>query len=276
MILTKTNKDVVDSIVSRLNNTDLSRASNGDVVRLIIDVISQEFANDQKTGLYDLLDDKMMMVFVSSAKGEFLDRIGYMMNCYRLPNEEDDTFRQRINNQLLNLATANEIAVKMAVLSISDIDDAIMKPFSFGTGSGAIYIVNKDPLMTENLIIAAQAAVDQVVAWGNKIKVLPVYLIEVEYWIRLIFSGNTADIDKEIIRYNAKSFIENYLNTLGPGISIDPIYIQQEVLKIDPGIQEIQQVKFTLDEVDALFVVQTCDFNERFVQSSKANSVTVL
>jgi hypothetical protein len=74
------------SIISRLNNPELQKENNP--FRIVLDGTVGEYLENYDNHIYDL--------FLTRAKGGYLDRHGEMYGLYRRENEDDDSFRKRI------------------------------------------------------------------------------------------------------------------------------------------------------------------------------------
>jgi hypothetical protein len=64
--------------------------------------------------------------------GEDLDSTGYLVNCPRMPNEDDSTYFHRIINWTYNNATSNIIAIENALLNLTYASYAKYVPLTEG------------------------------------------------------------------------------------------------------------------------------------------------
>ncbi len=260
------------------NSEELSEISRGGVTRLLLAIFNEEFAKSSESnvdGFYDTLKKELVQAFLSYAGEDALDAIGYMMYCKRYVDEKDEPYRYRISQQLLSMATSNETAVRLACLSVPGVDDVIMKAYTHGTGSGSIYVINKDPAELPNLIKQVTTAARMVGGWGTRIDVFQPRFLNVEIRIRIIFYKDVSELDQNLIRGTAKISTEDYLASRNAGEPLDVKYIEEIVSKISLEISEVQIYYLTVNEETVLLVKQLCAWNERFIPTRKGNAVII-
>lgn len=278
LLIDKDFNTIMNSALKRLENSKIARASKGEIARLLLAVFNEEFArgpDSNQDGFYDILKKEIVQAFLSYAMGSNLNAIGRMMNCIRNPEEEDTTYRWRISMQLRTLATANEMAIRLACLSVNGVDDVVLMPYTHGTGSGSIYIVSSNPEIIDDLIYPVQNAASAAGAFGNRIEVFKPRLLEVAIRMRLLFYKDTPEIDRHMLRSIVKSYIEDFINSLNIGNTFDIIEMKQTILRTNEQIAEVEIYYLTVNQDPVLAVKQHCAWNERFVESQEPSSIIV-
>lgn len=255
----------------RLNGTLLSAENPGGVVRLLLSIVNS-IAQD----IYTQLATDQLNAFLSTAADADLDAIGYLMDCTRLTGENNENYRYRISKQTSTAASANRVAVKLAVLSISGVTDCVLTPYTYGTGSGSIYVVTNDPYPTDAFIAKIQAVVDDVIAFGNKVIVTVPKQIPVEIGMKLIFKKTASGPNQMLAITEANTALKNYIAALMPGDSISIKGIQMAVMSVSKDIFDVQMFKFIINGKPALLVDQDSTGQQRFVESTNADALQVI
>lgn len=282
MPLLRINKDfstIMNNAMQRIENSEvLTEISRGGVARLLLAVFNEEFAKshpDQPDGLYDILKRDLLQAYLSYATEDALDAIGNMLYCKRIVDEDDERYRWRISQQMLSLATSNEMAVRLACLSVPGVDDVVMRPFTHGTGSGSIYIINNDPNALPGLIEQVSTAARQAGAFGTRIEAFSPRFLKVAIRIRVFFFREVSDLDRELISNTIKIEVEDYLRKLNGGEELDVPYIKELVAKASDQILDQEIYYLTINNEPVLPVKQTCAWNERFIPTDLEEAVII-
>jgi hypothetical protein len=213
MFFGKSKEEVSERLANALRkNTLVTNLDPGTLARSLVDIFSEEFGD-----FYKELELTTVMGFVSTAKGQFLDMIGSLLNCTRLALETDNNYRSRIINQVYVVAGANETSIRLKVLSIPGVKNIIMKQFTKGTGSFSIYIITDDLITPQSILSQVESVVNESKAAGVFAEVKTPVLIPVELKVRLIFSDKVSDIEKTSIRQQAKQNIKTYIDNIALG-----------------------------------------------------------
>lgn len=213
MIFGKSVTEVSNSIANRLKTqTNVTALDPGSIARTIVDIISEEFGD-----FYKELELTTTMGFVSTAKGQFLDMIGALLNCTRASGETDANYRSRIVNQVYVIAGANETSIRLKVLSVDGVKNVIMREYTKGTGSFTVYVITDDLTTPQTILDAVEAVVKEAKAAGIYAEVKTPVLIPVEVKVSLVFSDNVSDAEKTSIRQSVKTNIKSYIDNIGLG-----------------------------------------------------------
>ena len=267
--ITKTIDELNSLSYQRLTDSGLS-ISSGRIAKLLLSILNENIID-----FYTNLQSVNTQAYVSTATGQSLDLIGQLLNVTRLSNETDNDFRYRITQQTSTIASANETAIRLALLSITGIDEVIMKPYTHGTGSFSVYIISNTTTISDTLIQEAQTVVDQVKGFGIKATVYKPIYVPVEIKMRLTFSKNVSEIDKKIIRTQAETLIRNYISNLMVGASINTSSIESSIQALSGEIVSMTSYEFIVAGRPSRWSNQDIQWNEKFVQSANSDAILV-
>jgi len=265
----KTMEQLQSRSLDLLKNTPIKDSGPGQVVRLLLAAINSNLAD-----YYDNLSTQHFASYVSTAEGDMLDLLGDIVHCKRLSGESDSEYRYRISQQALADATANNMAIRLAALSVDGVKDVILHEYALGVGSCAVYCVIDDIKQEENILAAVRKNIEKTKGSGSRVEVLTPKLIPVGIKLALVFKSGINDMDKQTIRGTAAMAIAAYLNSVYPGQpvlmkSIDEIARQSGLYSAD-DIAEVHILNLTRDGKGVKVENQSCRWNERFVEDGIA------
>lgn len=272
--LTKSLNDLMTVALNRIQMMKLSdgrslTANPGGVTRLLLAVI-----NNSIEDFYTTLQESHLMSFLSTATEEGLDLVGAIVNCKRNNGEGDNEFKTRISQQATALEAANELAIRLAALSVTGVQDVRSTPFSHGTGSFSLFIITNQGTVTNELVEKVKENVDKVVAYGTKFNVSGPDLIGVELGVKLIFLSNATNTEDTILK--VKENLRQYINSKTLQESLIMNEIIETVMATSDDIYDMNIYHYSIDDVPVLTVNQDCRWNERFIESTKPDSITVV
>jgi hypothetical protein len=265
--------EIMEETLKELEAMGITETDAGGVARLLLYIINKRLAT-----YYETLNINQMQAFVSHATGFFLDKIGRLLDCDRRPEEigNDDAYRYRITKQIQVVASANRMAVRLAALSVSGVQDVKMKPFTHGTGSFSIYVISEDVFTPESILEEVRQKMDEFASFGIRAEVFRPYLVPVELRTRLLFKKNVSDLDKKLIISQANEAIRQYMNSRNAGDPFSFDTLTSNIQSLHEDISDIIYFDFKVNNRPAFIKDQTCAWNERFVQSDKPNAVQVI
>lgn len=272
MILMQKDLDqIMQETLDELKGMSLD-ANPGSVTRLILNIMNQQI-----NAFYETFTLNHAQAFVSKAKGSFLDQIGMLLNCQRLPEEahDDDGYRFRITKQIQVVASANEMAVRLAALSVDGVQDVKMKRFTHGSGSFSVYVVSESPITPDFILQAVQQKIDEVESFGVRGVVFRPELLPVDMSVRLIFKKTVSDLERKLAVAKAQETLKTYVNSRNVGEALSVALVKSELTNIHEGITDLIIYNFKVKNRPALPVNQTCAWNERFIESDKPNALMV-
>jgi hypothetical protein len=267
--LEKTHLDLNEISFRRLEQEGLG-VSAGRIAKLLLSIQNENIA-----GFYEQLKLAHVQPLLSHAQGNNLDLVGELLSCDRKDGEEDEDYRYRISKQSLTLASANETAVRLACLSVPGVDDVILKAYTHGTGSFAVYVVSDTPQTPDSVLYDVNKALDGMKAYGIRAAAFAPKLIPVELRARIIFDKKVVDLDRQMVRKQAEQLIKDSINQLSVGASLDPRELEKEIVRSHSDIYSVDIYHFRVNNRPCLLVEQSTSWNERFVQASEPNAVLV-
>lgn len=260
--------------ISRLENVTLSdgkhlSAKPGGVARLLLTIINASLEE-----FYTRLEEVHLQSFLSTASGEGLDLVASLINCTRKAGEEDEVYRARISQQVRILEKANELAVRMAILSVDGVQDVNLVPYTHGSGSFTGFIITETAMPSESIIYECRAALADVVAYGIKYNIEGPDLIPVEMGIKLIMLNNT-EAPNDLIE-KVRDRVRTFINSRKIGEELIFNEIVETVMATSEDIYDMEVFNYKVNELRVLNTNQSCRGNERFIESTKPGAITVL
>lgn len=269
LILNKSFQTIQKKAEEGLINAGINN-NPGSIARLFLSIINSEMAD-----FYETLSVAHMQCFVSTASDEYLDKIGVLLNCKREPKEEDDDYRYRITNQVLNLATSNETAVRLAALSVDGVDDVKSSLFSHGIGSYTLYLINKSRDISQDTLVAVSNAVSKVTGYGVKYTITTSTRREIDLELKLMFNNTTPQNIMDEVKIQTKQVVTNYINNLDIGEPFILNELTQLVMQQHDNILNYSILKFQIDKKDVIHTNQYVEPNEKFSVATSQRSIKV-
>ena len=267
---TKTFEELKEEATSDLQAVGFS-TSPGSIAKLFMNIVNKNIAN-----LYNTLTVNHLRAFVTTSDGDALDAIGKLLQCTRLSNESDDNYRYRITQQCLTLATSNETAIRLTALTVDDVEDIILKPYSMGAGSFTVIVLSNEDVTSKDILESVKTKLLKVHGYGIRYNVVSPTLTYISIKQRLYLNENLSDIEKQEIKYEVQLKLSEYLNslTIGEDIIIDKI--TQIIMNVSPDIIQESNMGFWINGEKALYVNQSCRWFERFILSRETDNVVIL
>ena len=266
---TKTFEELQDEGLSEL--TALGFSSNpGAICRLFLSVI-----NNRVSAAYRALTVNHIRTFLSTSDGEALDLIGSLLNCKR-NGDNDSDYKFRISKQCLVLASSNETAIRLALLSLDEVVDVKLKPHGMGAGTFVALVIFDDTLEDVNAALEkCRKQVSATVGYGIKYRIDTPTLTKIKLGFKLYLKDTVNDFDAQTIRYDVQQAITKYISnlTIGEDIVIDQI--TQEIMNVSDDIVSHQNTSFYIDNQKALYVNQSCRWFEKFALSPEVDNIIV-
>ena len=270
LLLKKSMEDLMSLSMQRLQASPINEVGRGGVVRLILSII-----NENIEGFYEALEVNHARALLSTAEGSDIDVIGYMLSCKRNNGEADNDYKLRISEQVLSMAAANETAIRLAILSVPEVQDLVMKKFTMGTGSFSAFIVTSNAIPDPSILEKVRSNVEAVVGYGIKFDVSGSGLVYVEAKAKLMFKADTDLATQQTCKAKAQQALKDYFNSRSIGESIIIDEITQRIMEVNDVILKYQLYELKINSKNVLNKDQDCKWNERFVESAKPNSILV-
>lgn len=268
---TKTIEDLTRETMEDLQKTNINDSPAG-VARLILEKVNEKIG-----AFYSQLETYHVQSFLSHATGDFLDRIGDLLNCKRMDQEEDEDYRYRIHQQTLTLEKANETAIRLAVLTTPGVADVILKPYVYGSGSFAVYPIFDDPYEWSNEIIQEiERRINDVKAFGVKTIIVQPKLLPVELKGRILVKSTVSQKEKESLKGQAIQAVRSYIQTRKPGEKLQIEDIIQLIHSLHTNILDVELYSLTINDRARNITTQNCEWDERFVEAQKPYAIDFL
>lgn len=289
MFLKRSVQEVLkDAAISISENTNITNFSPGSIARSIIEAIAPEIGSSgdtSRTSLYDFAQQVLDEGFISKATGENLDLIGGLFNYSRRSEQvrdengnlkeepiSDDLFRYELTQVVPAMATANEVALRLALLTIPGVKDVVGKEYTHGSGSFSFILIPQPGFDTQELASKMDEAIKAVKAYGIRPNIVLPVDIPMDITVQLVFHETANDQQKINIKYSTESKIKDYL--LGFEMGQHFIYndLAQEIMNIDNKIIDFEITQFYLNNEPVLITNHDILDDERIVPQN----ITVL
>jgi uncharacterized phage protein gp47/JayE len=152
--------------------------------------------------------------------------------------ESDDNLRYRIASATLSAEKANETAVRLACLSVPGVANVVLRPYARGIGSFDVVIIPVEGIATDQMISQVQSAINAVQAYGITGTAIKPSIVPVDLTIRIMFTSDTLDIDKDSLKAQVKTAVENYIVNIPLGASFVLNELRQRVMDVSPKIYD--------------------------------------
>lgn len=263
-------KVILDAI-ALLDNTALNKAgSSGKICRLLVNIVASLVGDT-----YTALKLNHYQAFLSTAEGDGLDAIGYMVNCPRIGKESDSDYRYRISQSTLTAATCNETSIRLAALSVTGVQSIVMKQYTYGSGSYSIYVVTEYAITPDSILSNVKTAVAKVTAYGIKFDIMTPKIIDVKLGIVVAFTQTATDEDRVLLCNEVKAKTIDLMNSMNMGQSIVVKDIVNKLILVDAKIKNVYISSMKLNDIPVFITDQNLRWNQRFLASSAEGAITV-
>jgi uncharacterized phage protein gp47/JayE len=158
--------------------------------------------------------------------------------------ESDDNYRYRIINSFANSAKANEIAVRLACLSVPGVSNVYIKNLEHGIGTFGIYVLSESPVVSDGVITAVQEAVNQTAAVGVRGVVSTPNYEAVHLQIHTYFEAGVSTAEKDSICTDAANIVVDYINNLDLGEDLIMNVVISKVIDSSTKIKNLEILLF--------------------------------
>lgn len=268
LIHSKTFKVLSEDTKKKLSEVGFN-VSPGSIAKLFADIINKNIS-----AFYERLSITHIQSFLTTSSGVYLDHIGKLVNCIRLEGESDDDFKKRINHQTLSLSKANEVAIRLAILSLENVEDVKIKRYSNGPGSMTIVPICKDTFNKSTLEAVKDVASNEC-SCGEKVIVKGPDLKYVKVDITLVMSSTIDDTTRQETIMNVRNSIEEYINSIHIGQTLIINKLTDVIMKTSDKIINYSCNNFKINNEPCLLINQGCRWDEKFVVSPDKGSILV-
>jgi uncharacterized phage protein gp47/JayE len=152
--------------------------------------------------------------------------------------ESDSNYRYRISNATLSAEKANEIAIRLAALSVNGVADVLIKKYARGIGTYDMIVIPTEGVAGDSLVSSVQTAIDAVTAYGIKGTAIKPTIIPVEIEVRIIFMDAATDFQRSQIRSLVRTSIERYIVNITIGGEFILNELRQQIMDVSPLIKD--------------------------------------
>jgi len=216
-VFKKTRQEITQDELRALDGTPITNTSPGSIARSILEIPAAAVAD-----AYSYVDETHMKSFLSTASGEYLDRLGVLVGVVR-GSDTDSQLRYRINTALLYHAKANKTAVMTAAENVEGVSEVIIDTGTAGAGSFTVYVIGTQPEEVPwRLLTDVQNAVSDVAAFGTHFDVLPIRYLDVNLDLEVILKQSAPSSEYKI---SVNTAVTQYIQQTRPGdiLSVDGI-----------------------------------------------------
>jgi hypothetical protein len=238
ILYNKTTDELNDEAYALLQQTNLVDPETnqpGLVAQKLLGVVNELLGT-----FYETLDINVMMSLVSRATGDILDEIGYLLNCSRNPNEEDDDYRARIVKQVYVAEGANKTALKLKALSVEGVNDVVLTPWVYGTGSFTVHVITESMDEIDTVVAAVQEVIDEVQAFGVKGVAVTPKILALAMSLSVGFGSKVGEEQRNALLESIATDIKNYVNGLAMGEQFVAAKVVQLILDENDGITDVE------------------------------------
>lgn len=282
MFLRRSVQDVLkDAAVSIAENTPITNFSAGSIARSIVEAIAPEIgsSNDpKKSSLYDFAQQALDQGQISKATNTNLDLIGGLFSYHRRIEEvrkedgslvqepiSDDLYRYEITQVVPSMATANYASLRLALLAIQGVKDAIGKEYTHGTGSFSFILIPQAGFETKEVARLMSEAINTTKAFGVRPHIVLPVDVPADLHIKLAFHETTSEQQKINIRFDVQAKLQKYIASYEMGQSFIYNDLIQEVMNANDLIIDFEVLKFYLNNEPVLLMNQEILEDERII-----------
>ncbi len=260
MIIKKTAEELNEVMKAALKeNTPITYMDRGSIARAIIETINSAIAE-----YYETLEYNVLMAFVSTAEGQFLDSIGKLLDCQRHIDENDDNYRYRITQQIYVVAQANETAIEINCLSVDNVRDVILIPYVWGAGSFMVYVDVVDKNLMDETVQKVQEVINNTQAYGVSGEAVLPKMIAVDLAGKITFSEEISHHKASSIRAEVRQSIMDYIDNLNIGQPMIAAQLIHVAMSVDKVINSIDITRLSLNDRPVMVANKKSRRNEQF------------
>lgn len=207
----KSIKEIHDSIIASYKNKTGINLAKGTVIDDFVYASS-----DAIHEAYNEIENSKNPYLYSKISGSNIDDLGFMVNCPREPNEDDDTYLHRVIEWMISCESSNQDAIENTLINLVYASHATYVPYTKGVGTASIYIIPNDYTETtiNNAISEVQEKIQKVKSAASYIDYIVPVQRRVAVAVHIEYEDN-ADNDNVITIINNK--IRDYINSIPVG-----------------------------------------------------------
>lgn len=209
--LTELNNDTSSRLVG-LGYTDAQYAGTG--ARSLLEATDIKLSD-----LYSMLSNDLQDYYLSQAGGSALDALVVLLGIYRRQGESDDNLRVRASKARTSAATGNLQSLTSALLSLSNVRDVIVRPFTYGIGSLTFYAIGTNGIVDAATLAMATQAIQANQAAGAYTVVTVPTSVQLNVTGTVLFNASVPMYQRQSVRNAAQAALATYISNLSMGDS---------------------------------------------------------
>ena len=166
--------------------------------------------------------------------------------------QTDDNYRYLLSKQVQAQAAGNEIAIRLAALSVPGVGDIMLKRWTMGVGTFSVYVIGTSPTVSQGVLNAVYEAVRSVTAYPEKFTVSGPEYVGVKLNFALTVPASVTDAEKASLNQRCQAAIIDYVNNLPLGGTLIVNEIIQRIMDISESIIDVQLSDLQLGVFDSL------------------------
>ena len=156
--------------------------------------------------------------------------------------ESDANYKFRLMNATVSAEKANEVAIRLAVLSVDGVSDLVIKPFANGIGTYNVIVIPSTGIASSSLISSVQTSLNNVQAYGVKGIAIAPTILPVEITAQLTFAPSTTAFNQSSIMQNTVTSINNYITSIPIGGTFVYNELITQIMETSPSIKDVNIV----------------------------------
>lgn len=261
----KNSDEMLEEMLTELETMGITITA-GSMARSLIEIF-----NKKLNGTYQYFDIYTSMSFLSTSSGMYLDMIGEMLACRRQPYEDDENYKYRISQQVFTAASSNRTAIRLKCLSVAEVRDIIITPYSHGNGSFTVHVIT-DEIDTPTAVlqrvetIVNEAKAEGVRAIITKPRIVP---INIRFHGTRKSGNNSSDIT---IANQIKESIREYVDDLSMGDTI----VTSDLLGYAQSNPNLTQIYISSLEIDGEEMILDSVYSLEWDKKAYIDNVTLI
>lgn len=243
--------------------------SPGSIAKLFSDIICKNTSD-----FYDKLTESHLLAFLTTSSGEFLDSIGLLLDCKRLSNESDADYKKRISYQTMYLTKANEVAIRIAILMLEDVEDVKIKRYSHGPGSFTVVPISKS-YWEDSILTSVEDIVSKNASCGERVIVKKPDFKYVKLDISLIIDQDIDDTTNQELYIKVRDNIQEYIGSIKMGETFITNKLTEIIMATNSKIINYTCNNFIINNERCMFLNQGTRWDEKFVISPDEDAIVV-
>lgn len=210
-----TTQEIHDKILNYFSELSDLNIQDGTV----LDDYSYAMADALSQAYIEIENNKNPYLY-SKISGSNLDDLGYMVNCPREANEEDDSYLHRLVEWMISCEAANYDSIENALINLEFSSFASYVPYIYGVGTAAVYLIPKsyDSETIYKAKIEAKNKIDKVKSAGSYIE----YITPIQKFVKIaVHLEYEPDADKQYVLTQLTTKIQNYINNIAIGENLE-------------------------------------------------------